>query len=100
VAMSSENEVKTLMPKPVCMTCKLFYRAHKNGVYLTEMAPIGVGGSWIPYKVWQADLWKCKGCGHEILSGFGHNPVSIQHMEGFKEQRISLGADEIEINDC
>ena len=88
------------MPKPICMNCKLFYRAHKNGVYITEMAPIGKNGNWSPYKVWQGDLWECKGCGHQIISGFGREPVSIQHIEGFEDLRQHLGADEIEINDC
>jgi len=87
------------MSKPVCMTCKLFYRAHKNGVWLTEMMPPYMGETeWRPYKIWQADLWKCKGCGHEIIVGFGHNPVAIQHEEHFKN--FIERAKEIQINDC
>jgi len=84
--------------KPICMTCKLFYRPHRNGVYFTE--GMQRGGEWVPYKVWGGDLWKCKGCGHEIISGVGFSAVSEQHIDGFDKLRTSLGADRININDC
>ena len=87
------------MLKPICMTCKLFYRPFRNGTYFTEGMQDGAGG-WQPYKVWVGDLWKCKGCGHEMIVGTGHLPVSERHMHGFDELRTKTGADEININDC
>jgi len=80
------------------MKCKLFYRMKKSGVYFTEGMPRGE--EWVPYKIWSGDLWKCKGCGHEIMAGFGLRPVSEQHMERFKEIQERLRANEIQINDC
>ena len=71
------------MPKPVCVKCQRFYRPHRNGVHILEGKPNGVrvppGTSrpelWEPYKVWMADMWKCQGCGHELINGFGHSPL-------------------------
>jgi hypothetical protein len=64
------------MPRPVCVPCQRFYRAHKNGVRVLEQAPT-------PYKVWDADLYRCPGCGHETIVGFGHRPISEHFQEDF-----------------
>ena len=94
-----EKGVQTL--KPICMKCQLFYRPKKNGVYFTEMMPPYSGETgWRPYKIWAGDLWECKGCGHQIISGTGMNPISVQHEVDFKEKQKKLCADEIQINDC
>jgi hypothetical protein len=71
------------MPKPVCVQCQTFYRPDKNGVWILEQKPIKPGAKpgllepelWIPYKAWQADRWKCNGCGHQLITGFGLNPM-------------------------
>jgi len=71
------------MPKPVCVKCQRFYRVKENGVYPLEGKPIVNGAEpgtgepekWAPYKIWQADLWHCLGCGHELITGFGKRPV-------------------------
>jgi hypothetical protein len=90
--------------KPICFDCKLFYRMKKSGVYFTEGMPRGTEDSqttrWVPYKIWSGDLWKCKGCGHELISGVGFSPISVQHEKDFKETREAFGADKININDC
>jgi len=28
------------------------------------------------YKIWEADLWKCPGCGVLVVSGFGQKPFA------------------------
>jgi hypothetical protein len=33
-----------------------------------------------PYKIWMADLLECPGCGNEIVTGFGKQPVSEHYM--------------------
>jgi len=53
------------MPKVVCTACQTEYHPKKNGVIVIEMAAFGV------YKVYNADLWVCWGCGNEIVAGFG-----------------------------
>jgi hypothetical protein len=66
-------------PRPIhCVRCERDLIPYKNGVFLIEMA-------WHPrqvYKIWCADLWKCPGCGVEIISGYGNNPTR-QHEENF-----------------
>lgn len=47
----------------------------KNGVGYAETADFG------PCAVWDADLWKCRGCEIEILHGFGQGPVA-HHWQG------------------
>ena len=95
------------MPKPVCVSCRRFYRPHKNGIHILEGKPrngerhIEPGTSeeenWIPYKVWQADLWKCQGCDHELIYGFGLNPISQDYRDGFK---IEVERCTHKVNDC
>lgn len=85
--------------KPICMTCQLFYRPHRNGTYFTESMHDN-RGVWKPYKVWVGDLWKCKGCGHEIIVGVGFCAVSEHYMDDFDEIRQRTGAKGININDC
>jgi hypothetical protein len=84
------------------MNCKLFYRPKRNGVFFTEGMPIGPRPhvSWKPYKVWQGDLWECKGCHSEIIVGAGHQPIMEQYHLGFDVARRELQADKININDC
>ena len=62
------------MPKMVCVTCQCELRAECNYTRVLEMA----GDS--PYKLWHADLWKCSGCGVEIVAGFGKMP-RCEHFE-------------------
>ena len=97
--MAVQSERKARIMKPICLNCGLFYRAHRNGAYFTESMKDGKGG-WKPYKIWAGDIWKCKGCGSEIISGFGRNPIRIQHEDDFEEIRQRIGANRININDC
>lgn len=96
------------MLKPVCVDCQRFFRMKKSGVWFVESMP-GPGHtrpepgtaeprSWVPYKVWVADLWACPGCGHEVLSGFGSGPVSEHYMPGFAEAMARCTVKPV--NDC
>jgi hypothetical protein len=94
--------------KPICVPCRRFYRPHRNGTYFVESKPIGgvthppgneAPECWEPYKLWQGDLWKCMGCGHELIVGTGLLPISQDYMPGFKED-IELTRAKITINDC
>jgi hypothetical protein len=85
--------------KPICMNCQLFFRPHRNGTYFTEGMQDGRGG-WRPYKIWVGDLWKCKGCGHEIIVGVPSNPLREHYEDHFDKLRTRTCAAEININDC
>jgi hypothetical protein len=55
-------------------------KVKRNGIELLEMA--GAQNPQ-PYKLWQADLFMCPGCGIEIVSGYGQKPVAEHFQDGF-----------------
>ncbi len=61
------------MAKMVCVACHVELRPEKNGTIVIEMASFG------PYKIWDADTWKCPKCGIEIVAGFGKVPIREDH---------------------
>lgn len=93
------------MPKPACVACQRFLRPLRNGVRVLETKPTVSGAKpgksedhlWDPYKLWQADLWHCEGCGVEIVTGWGQNP----EMQDYRDTASSMreAADHI-VNDC
>lgn len=97
------------MPKPVCVKCACFYRPKKNGYYLIEGMPTGAHDptenirglrrpeAWEPYKLWNADLYECPDCGHQIVVGFGQSPMAEHYMPKFKE--LAERSD-LMVNDC
>lgn len=97
------------MLKPVCVPCKRFFRVTKTGFYFIEGMPKGKTNpapgtsepkNWVPYKMWVGDKWTCEGCGTEILSGFGSQPVAFNHEREFESLVNQLGASQLQVNDC
>ena len=88
--------------RPVCVKCRQFFSVKRNGFHFTEGMPIGERWEpyWVPYKVWAGDLYECRGCGAEIVSGFGAKPISVRHEADFQKTRNALGADKLQVNDC
>jgi len=94
--------------KPICFPCRRFYKPEKNDTVFMENKPgtehAAPGNEtpdeWVPYKLWMGDLWKCKGCGSEIIVGTGFDPISEHHMKGFNALVDSHEAYLIQINDC
>lgn len=95
------------MLKPICYPCQRFFRMVKSGVYFVESMPAdrearpGVedADKWKPYKIWSGDKWMCQGCGAEIISGVGMNPIAEHYQEGFDEMKTRLNV-EYAVNDC
>lgn len=101
------------MLKPVCVPCRRFFRCEKVGYHFTEGMPNGTwpwGGPtqpgspendryWQPYKLWVGDLWRCHGCGAEIIVGVAGSPVAHRHEKEFAEKRRN-GFDQLQVNDC
>ena len=69
------------MPGPTCVKCQVEFDRVKSGVNLVQM----FNQPQQPYKIWQADLWRCPGCGFEIVSGYGHHPYAEHYQDGFAE---------------
>jgi hypothetical protein len=99
-----------MMPKPVCVSCKRFFKPFKNGIYVLEQMPEGndmVPGTemeenWRPYKIWRADLLWCEGCGKKIVSGFGMQHMAEHYESGFDKFLAELRVSGMlyTVNDC
>lgn len=94
--------------KPICFKCHRFYRMKKAGYYFIEGMPAVTGAqprvanaaSWRPYKIWVGDLWECKGCGNEILAGFGSGPISEHYHPDFAQKTEETDAAKFTVYDC
>jgi len=83
----------------VCVKCGKFLKIKQNGVSVEEGMPLN-DGMWGPYKIWQADLWECRECGIEIISGFGHRPIA-EHYKKEEYARIRRSCKPlVMVNDC
>jgi predicted RNA-binding Zn-ribbon protein involved in translation (DUF1610 family) len=71
------------MPKLVCVKCEVELKPEKNGVHVHELFQKNTA----IYKVWEADLWKCPGCGFLIVAGFANVPTA-EHYEKDRLQSI------------
>ena len=62
------------MTKLVCVKCQTEYSSALGeiGMIVVEMAH----DPPMPYKVWNADLLRCPGCGTEVVSGFSGRPIA------------------------
>ena len=69
----------------VCVPCNRFMRIEKNGVTVEEQTEVGES-----YKLWDADLYRCPECGHEIVSGFGHVPLAEHYQPTYQQSRERL----------
>lgn len=94
--------------KPICCACRRFYRPERTGLSFIEGmpqrsdTPPGLGAresEWVPYKLWSGDVWKCPGCGHELISGTGSIPIAVVHEDGFAE-KVKLHGATFQVNDC
>ena len=92
------------MPNAVCLRCHRFLKVKKNGVVIEEGRPLTGqrDGPWGPYKLWQADLWVCPGCGVEIVMGFGRGPLSEHFRPDYETERESWRGDLLpgRVDDC
>ena len=69
----------------VCRPCGTFMCIKKNSVTVEEQMEDGA-----PYKLWDADLYRCPTCGHEIVSGFGRGPIAEHFQPTYQQQRERL----------
>ena len=94
--------------KPICKPCQRFFRPKKNGFAFVERMPVVNGAKpgteepekWKPYKLWDGDLWECKGCGAEIIVGIASEPISEHYLDDFAETRASYPTADYIVNDC
>lgn len=95
--------------KPICVTCRRFYRPHHTGKQFVEGMPVpgtklpepgrARPEQWQPYKLWRGDEWKCHGCGSLIIVGTGYAPTRERHEPEFENER-QLIVPYLQVNDC
>lgn len=71
------------MTGKVCAQCEREMYAEKNGVVLVEY--MNQEDEQRPYKLWQADLWKCAECGFEAVLGIAHHAFAEHWQEKFPD---------------
>lgn len=76
------------MLAPICVKCGIDFELSEAGVFLVEMADSD------PYKVYFADLFKCKSCGTEVISGTAKNPIAEYGEDHFQVLLYSLGQED------
>jgi hypothetical protein len=89
------------MPRPVCVLCNRFFKTASTGRYVLEQVP-GGPNAWVPYKLWSADVLRCSGCGKQIVTGFGREPIAEHFDPDFQNTlaRIKASSEVIIVNDC
>lgn len=98
------------MPRMVCMKCNLFFHSKKNGVTVEEGMPRGlpfdpvtgekVDVEWVPYKLWRADLWECRGCGTLVTAGFADGPFAEHYQPDYEKLKETYGPIVSFVKDC
>ncbi len=76
------------MPKMVCVQCQRELTPLENGVYLIEIAWFDARP--MPYKIYQADLWKCAKCDTRIVAGLALNPAARRFDAGFGDLFVNI----------
>jgi len=57
----------------------------KNGVTVEEVLEDGS-----PYKLWDADCWRCPQCGVVVFTGFGREPLAEHWQPTYAAERERL----------
>jgi len=68
---------------PICVPCRVRYRAEKNDVVVNDPATPSFAGTY-----WYADRLECPGCQHQIISGFAQegttNPTPEMRLQSLE----------------
>lgn len=70
------------IPKVTCYQCKVPLKIEKNGVTVQMNAKFG------PYYKVEADVWRCPGCGLQVITGYASGPIVMNHNEGFANVEV------------
>ena len=93
--------------KPICVNCGRFFKPHRCGIRIMETMPVANdvqpgrenADRWRPYKLWAGDLYRCAGCGTEIVIGFGNLPIA-EHFEDRFAAMATANPPRVTVNDC
>lgn len=65
--------------------CGVFMRCKQNSVTVEELLEDGS-----PYRLWDADLYACENCGHQVIAGFGKAPLAEHWQPSYNRHRANL----------
>jgi hypothetical protein len=93
--------------KPICVPCRRFFQPKKTGLYFLEGRPrhahVEPGTAemenWLPYKLWNGDLYQCQGCGSLTIVGVARLPIG-EHYEPDFEDKLREFQPSMQVNDC
>lgn len=77
------------MNKKICVECQLSYKAEEYGVLILELFQ---RDSEI-YKIWFADLYRCPGCGREMIAGFSDKPLAVHYQKELMKKALEIVED-------
>ncbi len=77
----------------LCLDCNVEYVPWRNGVKVLETC-----GDDQPYKLWNADLLRCPGCGRQVVGRFGGQGMD-RHTNGFT-MRLKAAQQEANVFIC
>ena len=72
-------------PGYACVSCKTYLRPRKNDIYVQVNMITNSPSGEAPYQVWNADLWECPDCGHQVILGYGKECCSEHYQDGFDD---------------
>ena len=75
------------MHSPVCAKCRIEMKPVRNSVTFLTKASYSAGGgvAEYPYAMSMGDIWGCKGCGAQVIIGWGSKPIARRHDKGFAD---------------
>ena len=76
------------MPRAVCSKCQTEFRPEDIGVIVFEMS--GERFEAKDYKIWHADLYKCPGCGVEVVIRFADRPLAEHFQDDFEKKKNAI----------
>lgn len=79
----------------VLCICGRFMRVKENSVTVEELHSDGT-----PYRLWDADLYECIECGHEVITGFGRAPLVEAWQRDYAATRDRLVLDTVYPGRC
>ena len=77
----------------VCVDCNVQFKTERIGVYILETYLNDQ-----PYKLWNADLLRCPGCGRDVVARLGQRAID-NHDPDF-ERRLQFARDDGNIFLC
>lgn len=72
----------------ICTKCNRRMTREESGVVVAELLRSGQ-----VYKLWYADLFRCRECGVEVIAGFADRAFAEKFMDNFQDvlDRCKLG---------